>query len=196
MDNNFFKKIKFEPKDPFKGAVLISEPFSIDSFFKRTVVLLVDHNEEGTVGFVLNKPFSNITVNEAIEGFPKYKDHLYSGGPVEKENLYFLHNVPDKIPDGTEIIPGLFWGGDFATLQLMLDTKQIKESQVKLFAGYSGWGKGQLNEEITEKSWIVTEDTVENILSTYDKNYWNQILGRMGTKFSIMSNFPEDPLLN
>ena len=128
------------------GRLLISEPFMNDQYFDRSVVLLCEHNMEGTVGFILNKPMV-MTINEAMEDFPMMPGNIYFGGPVQTNMIHFIHCLSDKLPGSIEIANGIFWGGDFETLAFLIDTKQVKSDDVRFFAGYSGWEPKQLKKE-------------------------------------------------
>jgi len=95
-----------------KGSLLLAEPGILgDATFARAVILVAEHGKEGSVGFMLNKPFS-FTLNELVPEI-KAKFKLYNGGPVEEDILYFIHNVPQLIPNSVEISRGIYWGGDF-----------------------------------------------------------------------------------
>ena len=95
-----------------KGQLLIAEPSIIgDLSFNRSVILLADHNQDGSVGFILNKPLKYTIKDLLPEIEAKFK--IYNGGPVEQDNLYFIHNVPELIPNSIEISNGIFWGGNF-----------------------------------------------------------------------------------
>ena len=100
---------------PEKGNLLIAEPSILGDFsFNRSVILLADHSEEGSIGFILNKPLE-YTLNDLIpEVSAEY--NVYNGGPVEQDNLYFIHTSPDIIPNSIEISNGIYWGGDFSTV--------------------------------------------------------------------------------
>ena len=98
---------------PKKGDLLIAEPSIIgDMSFNRSIVLLADHNTDGSIGFILNKPLK-YTIQDLIPEI-KADFKVYNGGPVEQDNLYFIHKVPELIPDSIEISLGIFWGGDFS----------------------------------------------------------------------------------
>lgn len=195
MDKDFFSKIEYNNIQPKQGRLLISEPFLFDPYFKRTVILLAEHNEKGSVGFILNRPL-NINVFEILENFPGFDAEVFFGGPVNQNNLFFLHTLGKALGASSEIMPGLFWGGNFEQLKALIKAGKIKEDQVRFFAGYSGWEKGQLTKELKEKSWIVAKATVEQALNGRTKDFWNETLKKMGNKFAIMSNFPEDPTMN
>jgi putative transcriptional regulator len=189
---DFFEIINFDSSTPKQGSLLISEPFLFDPYFKRTVILLSEHNKKGSV---LNKPI-NLKLNDVISDFPKIDAEVYFGGPVNQNNLFYIHTVGKKITGCIEIFKGLYWGGDFDTLKFLIDTKQINSSQIRFFAGYSGWSPNQLEKEMKEKSWISTKSTIKLIMSTEQGNIWSEVLKKLGKKFEIMSKFPEDPAMN
>src|SRR3954464_13038426 len=105
--------------NPEVGRILISEPFLLVSYFKRAVILLGEHSEEGTVGFILNKP-TDLKLNDALEDFPPFDAQLYFGGPVQTDTIHFLHTLGPKLEGCKEILPGIFWGGDLETLKLLI----------------------------------------------------------------------------
>lgn len=195
MDSSFFDQIEFKNHPPKKGKVLISYPLLDDPHFKRTVILLVEHGKDGSVGFILNKN-TGLKVNELVQGFPAVQSEVFYGGPVNNNNLYFLHNKGNLLDGSHEVLPGIFWGGDFDNLKVLLDTGKISEKDIRFFIGYSGWAKGQLNEELIDQSWIVGKITGKTIMQLSDKKLWSQILKGKGKKYEILSNFPEDPSLN
>ena len=121
---------------PKKGDLLIAEPSIIgDISFNRSIVLLTDHNKEGSIGFILNKPL-NYTISDLIpELDASFK--VYNGGPVEQDNLYFIHKRPDLIPNSVEISLGIFWGGDFNVVADLIANKEIDQNDIKFFLGYS-----------------------------------------------------------
>ena len=140
---------------PKKGRLLISEPFLADPYFRRTVVLLCEHNSEGSFGFVLNK-FIDVSVNDLVDDLPEFGHRISMGGPVQSGNLYYIHTLGEKIEGSVEIVKGVYMGGSFELLKLMLNSGQVDEDQVRFFVGYSGWGQDQLAEEMEDRSWLVT----------------------------------------
>jgi len=195
MTNDFFDNIKIDSIKPQQGNILISEPFLFDPHFKRTVVLLTEHNKEGTVGFVLNRSYK-LNINDAIEDFPNFSSELFYGGPVGPGSLFYIHQLGDLMEGSKKIMKGLYWGGDFDKLQLLIDTKQISQEEIRFFVGYSGWEPGQLDKELKEKSWIVANTNSRQVMKGRSKNFWKDILKGLGKKHAIMANFPEDPSLN
>jgi putative transcriptional regulator len=189
----FFKyrnKIK-----PEKGRLLISEPYLADPNFERTVVLLCEHNEEGSFGFVVNKP-SIIKINEVMEDVKHVEDMVFIGGPVQQDTLHFLHRNTN-INNAVRVRDGIFWGGEFENLVTQLDTAAIKSGDVRFYLGYSGWGQGQLESELQEDSWIVCDFVTDELLfDTEPTVIWKKALENMGGRFSVYSNYPLDPRLN
>ena len=119
---------------PVQGSLLISEPFLVDSYFKRSVVLLSEHDDKGTLGFILNKP-TDVTLNEAVDDFPEFKVPLYFGGPVETDTLFYIHTLGEKLEGAKEILNGIYWGGDYEQLKFLIDTKQVRQDQIRFYAG-------------------------------------------------------------
>lgn len=190
---DFFKiENKIEPK---QGTILLSEPFSQDSFFGHSVVLLTEHDDNGSIGFILNKPV-NVTVNEVIKGFPKTKATVSLGGPVNTESVHFIHTLGDKIPDSRHVLGNVYWGGSFEVMQILLKSGQVKDHQVRFFIGYSGWRPQQLHQEIEKDYWLVTDMYFEDIMIKSDENLWRRSLNNLGSKYKIWANFPDEPILN
>jgi putative transcriptional regulator len=179
-----------------KGQLLIAEPSIMgDISFNRSVVLLADHNPEGSVGFIINKPLG-YTINDLVpEIDATFK--IYNGGPVEQDNLYFIHNVPELIPGSIEISNGIFWGGDFELTKNLINQGFIKRNNIRFFLGYSGWGAHQLEMEMEQNAWIVSENLYENkIIGKSATDFWKQKILELGGDYLIWSNAPENPMLN
>lgn len=192
---DIFNISKLNKTSPAKGKFLISEPFMEDNFFKRSVVFLCDHNDDGSFGFVLNNILS-INMKDVMEGFEECEFEVGFGGPVNSSNLYYIHTLGDVLEGSICIQNGLYTGGDFEKLQGLINSGLVGENQVRFFLGYSGWTAGQLDQEIQDSAWIVTSSTQENIINTKDKELWKNLLNEMGGKFKAIANFPEDPSLN
>jgi len=179
-----------------KGLLLIAEPTVIgDMSFNRSVILLADHNQEGSVGFILNKPLE-YTINDLI---PEINSvfKVYNGGPVEQDNLYFIHNVPELITNSIEISNGIFWGGDFDLTKHLINEGQINKENIRFFLGYSGWSANQLEGELQSNSWILSKNTYENsILEKSSVHFWKEKIMELGGEYIIWSNAPENPTLN
>lgn len=188
----FNYKTKLLPK---KGRILVSEPHLPDPNFERSIVLICEHNKEGSVGFVLNKP-SNSEVSELLEGINSFDLPVFIGGPVEQDTLHFIHRY-ESLEGATEIGDGIYWGGDFERLLFLLESKQLLPEDIKLFLGYSGWAAGQLDEELAIDSWIISDRVDDELLFETDSSkMWRKALQLMGGRFSVYSNYPIDPRLN
>jgi putative transcriptional regulator len=189
----FFKyRNKLKPE---KGRLLISEPFLPDPNFERTVVLLCEHNEEGSFGFVINKP-SILKIAEVMEEASTLDDIVFVGGPVQQDTLHFLHRNT-SITNAVKIQDDIYWGGDFQSLMTQLNTSVIKPADIRFYLGYSGWGQGQLESELQEDSWIVCDFVDDTLLFDTDPTLiWKKALDNMGGRFSIYANYPVDPRLN
>jgi len=179
-----------------KGNLLISEPNIIgDESFSRSIVLITEYNDEGVIGFILNKPVE-YTLNELI---PEVELELpiYQGGPVEMDNLYFLHSIPDLIPNSNLIANNIYWGGDFNKVNELIKSNQITGNEIKFFLGYSGWRKEQLDGEIQEKSWIIkTSASKDFVLSEEIQGLWKKEMLELGGNYELWSNAPENPSYN
>ncbi len=179
-----------------KGCLLIAEPSTIgDLSFNRSVLLIADHNPEGSVGFILNKPLG-YTIHDLI---PEIKGSfkIYNGGPVEQDNLYFIHNVPDLIPGSIEISNGIYWGGDFESTRELINEGLIRKNNIRFFLGYTGWDAQQLEDELGDNSWIVTENSYRNkIIGKSSTSFWKEKIMELGGDYLIWSNAPENPSLN
>ncbi|MGB3590523.1 MAG: YqgE/AlgH family protein [Nonlabens sp.] len=179
-----------------QGDLLISEPSIIgDESFSRSVVLISEHNDEGIVGFILNKKLE-YQLDDLIPEVTCSFD-IFQGGPVNTDNLYFIHKVPNLIP-GTHLIKdGIYWGGDFEVVKGLLNNQQIKTSEIKFFLGYSGWNVHQLENEIDQQSWVVTSDIHEKtVFSQLSSSIWKSSMKKLGGAYQLWSNAPENPQLN
>lgn len=181
--------------EPKKGNLLIAEvALTGDTSFSRAVIFLVEHNSQnGSLGFILNK----ITVYKLSDLIPGIKRDfpLYNGGPVEQNNIYFLHTLPDILPNSIEVAHGIYWGGNFDTLERELIKGNIPPHKIKFFLGYSGWHPCQLDSEVEAKSWIIC-DNEWNIFKENDATTWKEKLKTMGGKYLIWANSPENPNYN
>ncbi len=191
----FFEDINFQQEPLGIGKVLISEPFLTDQNFNRSVILMVQHDDqEGALGFVLNRP-SEILITDIFEDFPTSHIPVFMGGPVGLDQMFYIHKFGEEVPNSTEVLPGIFWGGNFDALQAIVRNNPSREKDIRFFAGYSGWAPHQLEAEIKERSWIVSKLTNNQIMSN-SPTFWEDALKTMGKKFKIMAQFPEDPSLN
>jgi putative transcriptional regulator len=180
---------------PAGGVLLIADPFLKDPNFMRTVVFLTEHREEGTVGFVINRQYEN-TLDELIPEIEGHKLPVYYGGPVQMNTIHFLHRYPDEVPGGIEVMKGVYWGGDFDRLIDLINSGKVDENKIRFFIGYSGWSAGQLESEMSEKTWLVAPAIRSLVFHSNAEEIWKASLKHLGGEYEIMINFPIDPQLN
>jgi putative transcriptional regulator len=192
-ETDYFK-IEHHNIVPTSGTILISEPFSNDAYFKRSIVLLTLNDEEGSVGLILNKNVDIPLVDVLGEDF-ELEVPISIGGPVSIDRIDFLHTLGEKIPESKHIIGNIYWGGNFDVVLKLMRLNAIRRNQIRFFLGYSGWSKGQLKSEIDNNYWLVSHADEATIM-TKDTNYWRNTLQRMGKKYAAWLNIPEDPQLN
>lgn len=182
--------------EPERGDLLISEPYLPDPNFERTVILLCEHDEHGSFGFVLNKPSSS-TLPELIPEADGFDANVFVGGPVQQNTLHFLHRSPSELKGDKKIVDGVYWGIDFEGLLTSINTKSIDHESLRFFIGYSGWSEGQLMDELRAKSWIVYKQATPKMVFEMNPNdLWRDALQEMGGKYRIISNYPTDPRMN
>jgi putative transcriptional regulator len=178
-----------------KGNILISEPFLGDPNFERSVVLLCENNNEGAFGFILNRP-SILTLDSVLPGIVASAETLYIGGPLAQDSLYFIYRNHVPLEKSVAIGENLYWGGDFEQLKTLIQKKKIDLSDFRFFLGYSGWGEGQLKNEMNENSWILEQAGANDIFDFEPNEMWRMILKKKGGKYKMISNYPIDPRMN
>ena len=180
---------------PLKGRLLIAEPSILnDSSFNRAIILITEHTDNNSVGFILNRPLE-YTIQDLL---PEIESDfiIYQGGPVEQDNLYFVHRVPELIPESIEVDNGIYWGGNFESLKYLLNDGSLKKTDIRFFLGYSGWGKNQLKNEVNLNSWFISENNIKNIFSTDDESLWKNKILEKGGDYKLWANAPSDVNLN
>lgn len=179
-------------REPKKGMLLLSEPFLKDEHFSRSVILLCDHNEEGSFGFILNSSL-DVDINDLINDFPGANVKIGIGGPVEKNQLFYIHS-DENIDGSLKVSDGIFMGGDFNALSLALEKGTITTNSIRFFIGYTGWSENQLQMEINEKTWVVLDKPENlNVFQTEDELLWKDLIQTKGPKYKLMSEFPINP---
>ena len=179
---------------PHQGIILISEPSLRDFYFRQSVVLLAEHNEEGSFGIIINKPIET-RLNEVLKEFTNLDIPIYLGGPVKTDSIFFIH-TKENVEKSLKIIDGLYWGGDIDTIREMMTMGMITENEIRFFIGYAGWNPNQLDREISEKSWVLSHTTVEEVINQHPEQLWPDYLRSMGSDYAIWANFPADPSFN
>jgi len=182
---------------PQKGYVLISEPFLSDAYFQRSVIFLINHNEEeGSMGFILNKP-TGVSFDALFEGFEFMNDiQIFLGGPVSNDKLFYLHTLGDLIPDSMPIGNDIYMNGDFEVVCNYIRKGNDVKGNIKFFLGYSGWGAGQLNDEITDNTWLVNRLNKKDIFLGESEELWKKSLLSLDDEYKKWIYYPKNPSLN
>ena len=173
---------------------MIAKPYLGDPNFERSVVLICEHSEEGTFGLVLNQK-TNTVLSDFFDDL-RADLPVGVGGPVEPHTLHFLHTRGELIEGSVELVDGLFWSGNFEQIKTLLNTGVLKEDDIRFFLGYSGWGAGQLKEELEEDVWIVADTRPDIVFQSDISQVWRSVLRDLGGNYIIMANSPVDPRLN
>jgi putative transcriptional regulator len=181
--------------EPAAGVVLIAAANLLDPNFTRTVILLCEHQYDGTFGLVLNNALP-IGISDVVESEMAWDAPLHRGGPVQENTLHFLHSIPGLEIGSIEVLPGVMWGGDFGQLSAHLDAHKTDVAKVRFFVGYSGWGEGQLTSEIERDSWYLIKGRQDAVFCEDAGNHWRSVVRSLGPEYQILSNFPDDPRLN
>jgi putative transcriptional regulator len=179
---------------PQQGIILISEPSLRDFYFRQSIVLLAEHNNEGSFGIIINKPIQ-AQLNDIIKDFPEFNAPVYLGGPVKTDSIFFIHTKPE-IEESLQIMKGLYWGGDIEVVREMINLHRITENEIRFYVGYSGWNPDQLDREISEKSWILSHTNVDEVIHDHPENLWQSHLKNLGKDYAVWANFPADPSFN
>ncbi len=180
-------------QEPRTGALLIAPPSLMDPNFRRSVVLLCEHNEEGSFGLILNRPLE-LHLNDVLDDVAPCEDALSLGGPVEPNTLHFLHGNPE-VAGAVEIYDGIYWGGDFEAIKDLARANGAAEP-LRFFLGYAGWGAEQLRTEMEDAGWILAEAEAALVFPEDPRQLWRTILRRMGGEYALLANYPDDPRLN
>lgn len=178
-----------------KGSLLIAEPFMKDNNFNRAVILICENNPDGTFGLVINQTFP-MQLQELIPEVNSKYFPVYLGGPVNIETLHFIHTYPDLISGGIEISKGIFWGGNFDEVKTCFEKGLFSDDRIRFYLGYSGWGRGQLEEELKQNTWITGKARRKLIFQTQPDKIWSTALIDLGEEYHHMVLSPADPSLN
>src|SRR5690554_1503559 len=177
------------------GILLVAPPPLLDPNFRRSVVLLCEHGEEGSFGLILNRPLT-LQLSEVLEGMEQYEDPLLLGGPVQPNTLHFLHRYGDIVTDAVSLVDGIYWGGDFEVVKALVQSRQTTGNELRFYLGYAGWSPDQLATEIELGGWILTKADASLIFSEEPGRLWRTVLRSMGGEYALLANFPDDPRLN
>ena len=177
--------------ESLRGLLLIAAPQLLDPNFRRTVVLVADHGEAGAMGVILNRP-SGMTVADAapdLEPLVGGEAPIFAGGPVQPTSGVVLAEVAEAgepVFGDIVLVPGL---GELADV---IDGA----GSVRVFAGYAGWGPGQLDGELEREDWIVEPAQPADVFNEEPDGLWATVLERKGGQYALLARMPEDPSLN
>ena len=177
---------------PLTGQLLISSPSLVDPNFRRTVVLMTHHTDEGAVGLVLSRP-SELRIEEAVPDLailPTDDEVVYVGGPVQPEAVVVLVEFSDP---GDAVDPII---GSVCYMPPDVDRSELDVSRTRVFAGYSGWGPGQLERELEEPAWLVVPALPDDVFAPDPNVLWSTVIRRKGGRFTLLATMPFDPQLN
>jgi putative transcriptional regulator len=185
---------RMQSDENFRGRLLVASPALRDPNFHRTVVLVAEHGEEGAMGLVLNRASSAVAA-EAAPALAALVDEaalVHVGGPVEPQAVIVLAEFDDHDEAATIIF------GDVGFVRADSDPEELagETRRVRLFAGYAGWGAGQLESELEEESWIVADPVTDDVFSDQPDRLWSVVLRRKGGPFALVATMPPDPSLN
>jgi putative transcriptional regulator len=178
--------------DSLQGQLLVSSPALVDPNFRKTVVLIAHHDDEGAMGLVLSRP-SSVTAAEAVpalDGIVGAADPVFVGGPVQPEAFMALAEFDDLADAAAPIF------GRVGFMPAETEPDELSVRRVRLFAGYAGWGPGQLEAELDEPSWIVVAAEADDPFADDPDELWREVIHRKGGRFSLLENMPFDPWLN
>jgi putative transcriptional regulator len=176
-----------------RGKLLIASPALIDPNFARTVVLITEHNTEGAMGIILNRP-SGTAVEAAVPelGDIAGGEPVFVGGPVQPEALVLLAEFADLSAAAWIVVADV----GLASADRELDELAAAVRRGRVYAGYSGWGPGQLELEMDEDSWIVEPPIPSELFPEDPEHLWNGVLARKGGRYALISRMPDDPSMN
>ena len=181
-------------KKPEGGSILVSQPSLNDRFFGKSVVMLVEHGPDGSFGFIVNKP-AGVKLSKLSEDFDIFDTDLYLGGPVQVNNLYYVHSK-GEIKDSLKIVEGVYWGGDMDEIRQMIASGNLTANDIRFYAGYSGWQPKQLDREMKENSWLVLRGQKGHVFDPHPTTLWKKIVLKLGDEYAPWVNFPVNPGLN
>ncbi|HHZ83962.1 MAG TPA: YqgE/AlgH family protein [Nitrospirales bacterium] len=180
-----------------KGIFLIADPKLRDPNFSQTVVLLCEHNDQGSLGVVVNRP-TTLRLSEAIpsiDGTRSTLDVIYSGGPVQPDHIMTLCRGEEQVPESEHVADGIYLGGSLTVLEDMLASLSSPNS-IRAYVGYAGWSSNQLESELGESSWKLVPADQKFVFDMEPARVWSTLLASLGEEYSIYASMPPDPTMN
>jgi len=156
------------------GSIIISSPLLDGTNFEHAVIVITEYNTNGAMGFVINQPFQR-NLNELVEFSYSKPVALFHGGPVDNDNLFFLHRRSELVAGGATICDDLYIGGDFKQALAAINNRTITSDDIKIFIGYCGWDAGELEAELTEGSWLLTDAAADTVFMDNTSSLWQNL---------------------
>lgn len=188
----------FTDKKYGKGSLLIANPVLSDPNFSRTVVLLCNHDEQGSFGLVINRT-ATLNASELfshIDTLKAYNAKVYVGGPVSQSAVFFLCRSFTKIEELEEICTGVYLGSNLETLEAVYPTIENPEQNIRFYMGYSGWAGGQLAGEMEQKSWLIQDAEERFVFIGQEDMVWPEVVSSLGEKYQYLTKAPVNPQWN
>lgn len=174
------------------GKLLVAHPSLLgDQSFGRSVVLMAEHNEEGSLGFIVNQ-HTHYTLRDLVPEL-ELDAPVFHGGPVDLDRLFYVHTLA-TIPHAKPLENDLFWGGDLEDIKVAIQSKQLPANQIKFLLGYAGWSKGQLSNECKSNSWLLVKNNYNLFIE--EEQLWSTILRDLGGELAYYAAAPKYPGLN
>lgn len=199
MDEQDIYNLNDEQPLPRRGSLLVAKPTVGDFFFRRSVVLIINPDEnEGAMGVVLNHN-SGFVLSQVVDDVTGSDEiPLFLGGPVGHGSLFYLHTLgPEVIPDSETVAPGLWVGGDFDAMKRYINAGGPVEGRIKFVVGYSGWEHNQIEDEIHRHDWAVLHQApVPVLMDDGGDAIWQQVVSMFGDRYRLWLNLPTDASYN
>ena len=194
MNRGFPIEPSFQMNYSYKGKILISTPDISGDVFSRSVVLIIDHNENGAFGLILNK--KNQQMSHRLLRIFGFEVDVYEGGPVENDKIFFINKGAKITENFSEINNEFYLTEDIENVISGIIDEQISVSEIKVFSGYSGWGSLQLEDEVRRKMWTVVDVYNLDYTLPNDQTLWKNIMQNLGGEFLLWANAPDKVSMN
>ena len=180
--------------ESLRGQLLVASPQLVDPNFARSVVLITEHNDDGTMGIVLNRA-ATTTVTEAapeLEDLVMPGDDVFVGGPVQPSSVIVLAEWERPDDAGVPVFGGVGFVGAGADPEELARTV----NRARVFAGFAGWSPGQLEDELARDDWILEPAQADDVFSETPGELWSEVLERKGGQYALVARMPVDPSVN
>ncbi len=164
-------------------------------YFYRSVIYLCEHNKDGSLGFVLNKP-TGLLLNDVFPHLKNAHFPVFEGGPVSTNQLFYTHTLGTQLADSIRVTNDVYWGGNFMALCSMIEKNQIQAHQIRFYIGYSGWGAEQLEDEILNDSWFHHAGNYKQLTTQLPDNVWGQEMIKISPSHKVFADYAFFPSLN